>query len=219
MGHDPAQLCAAVVQTSADLDQFGIAGPQAAAVAIAVDLDQCRDRLARGLRRFGNRLHLRKAVDQDDKVAAVGAQFQHAGQLLRRDAHRIEDILHPGCGKDLGLGQGGDRRRARPARQHAARHVDGFRGLEMGAQRDAERLRLCRQPPDVARHARFVQHQAGRGQPVQARVRIVHASVLCCLDRRRRPPKVVERVGRLRAPPGAYSTVTKIFLQGSIVRH
>ena len=75
-------------------------------MSVVVDFDQDGDRRARRAGGGCNGLGLFQGVEEHRQIAALPSQGDHAVELLRGDPHRIEDAPHPGCRKDLGLGQG-----------------------------------------------------------------------------------------------------------------
>jgi hypothetical protein len=136
MGKDAAQRGPALVQHLADVEERGIAGAETAAVAVGVDLDQDRDGIAGRPRRLGDGRGLLARVQDDGEIAAARPEGEDARELLRRDPDRVEDVPDARGGEDLGLLQGGDGSRAGAVRQDMPRDLDGFRGLQVRAQRD-----------------------------------------------------------------------------------
>ncbi|MGY3584202.1 hypothetical protein ACVIF9_002879 [Bradyrhizobium sp. USDA 4350] len=120
MRHDAAQLGAALMQRAADLDQQRVARTDPGAMAVAIDLDQHGNAVVRPARHRGDGGGLLEAVEHHRQVHALPPQRRDAIELLRRDADGIEDVLDACRGKQLGLLQGRDRRRAAWAVHHGA---------------------------------------------------------------------------------------------------
>ncbi len=163
MGHDPAQGRPTVHQEASDADQGRIVGPKAGAMAVAVNLQQHGDRVAR--RGGDHRLGLGHRVEDHRQVTAGGVQRSDAVEPLGRDPDGVEDVAHPGREKFLGLLQGRDRRRTMAVRELAPRHLHRLGGLHVRSQHHIEWREPVAEPGDVAQHTGLVQHQAGGLRP------------------------------------------------------
>ena len=167
VGEHAAQSRATVPQDATDGGDGSIIGLQAAAMPVRVDLDQRRDRVAGGARGGDDGLRLLHRVEQHREVGAGRAQFDHPGQLRRRDADGVGDVAHAGGGEDLRLPERRHGRRPDAVAQHAPGDVDRFDGLEVGPERDTQGRHPGAEAGDVARHARLVQQEGRRPHLVQ----------------------------------------------------
>ena len=172
MGHDPGEGGAAVLQHAADRDETaGIAGLNARAVAIAVDLDQHRKPVAGGARRGGDGLRAVEVVEEDRQIGAAAAQIEHMIELVGRDADGVQDVLEAVADEILGFLEGRYRDRPRAALGHDAGHLDALGRLEVRAQMHAEARQTAAQTHDIGLHAVSVEQEAGCLQAVEPRRR------------------------------------------------
>nr|WP_245674844.1 hypothetical protein [Herbidospora cretacea] len=96
-------------------DESGGIGPEAAAVAVAVDLDLRRDDETGFTGGVGDEGSLFAAVEQDAQGDAAAQEGDDAGQLVRVDTDGVRDVGVAAVGERLGLGEGGDGDRTRGA--------------------------------------------------------------------------------------------------------
>ena len=170
VGHHAAQLAIAR-QDRRDAEQPLVTRRQAAALAVAVDLDQHRDPQTDGAGELGQPGGCLPAVADDGKVHAPGMQPRDAFELAGLDAHGVEQVRHAGRGELLGLLQRRDRCRAGGRVHHPSRDVHGLAGLQVRAQLHAARGEPRPQAVDVALHGRFVEQQRGRRERSEVHAR------------------------------------------------
>src|SRR3546814_6982249 len=72
-------------------------------MAVAVDLDQGRERVAPVRGGIDHRARLLDRVEHDGQFAAGIAQRLDPPELPRRDAHRVQDVAHARGGEVLGF--------------------------------------------------------------------------------------------------------------------
>ena len=107
--HDATETHAAFVQASRHRHQSVlVVGPDARAVAIAVDFDPHLEDFVVFLAEVRDGRCRRRVVDEDLQLAALAAHRQHLGQLGRRDADGVEDVDDAGGEELLGFLEGGD---------------------------------------------------------------------------------------------------------------
>ena len=133
-----ARELGAVREGARDLDEEFAFGPDARAVAVAVDLNEDGDRDAALGTEGANGLRGRDVVEDDLQIAPSFADGGDVGELLRGDAHGVDQVLHAVFGEVAGLGERGDGGGAFGRKHLAASDLDRLVGLEMRAQGHAE---------------------------------------------------------------------------------
>jgi len=150
------------LQHAADVGERGVTGLHAGTVAVAVDLDQCRETQAQRLPLGRHRPRGVHVVEQDLHVRATAAQIGHVVELAGRDAHGVEDVGEAVGEELLSLFERGNGDRTRPIFQRHAHDFDALGRLDVRPQRDAESGEFAAHPCEIALHLRPVEDQRRR---------------------------------------------------------
>ena len=173
-------------QRLADLQQQRGVGVNARAMAVAVDLDEYRQRPTVVPYGGGHRFGSCQRVDDNLNPAAALLQRHDLGQAVRRDADRIQNVLEACLKKGHGLLEGGDGNPGRACVLLGARHLHALRCLDMRAKDDPQLPHARGHTLDVVLHPVGVEQQRWGGQVGQGahgratgRLRAICRTLIC----------------------------------------
>src|SRR5690349_5775303 len=166
MRHHATHAHASLVQRARDGNQSVTVRSDARAMTVDVDLDPDFERRRMRVPKVRDRLRTGDAVGDDLEVATALPQGQRLWQLRGCDADGIQHVAHTGDEKLLGLLQRGNGYALGTCRKLRIRDVDAFRGLDVRAKTDAERVHPLLHSIDVGLHPPRVDQ---RGRRVEIR--------------------------------------------------
>jgi hypothetical protein len=149
------------MQHAADVDQLGLVGLDARAMAVAVHLDHHVEGVLFGLALGDHRLRRRQRVHQDGQRASSPAQHQRPVELRRRNADGVEHVGEARVEELLRFLQRRHRDAAGAGGLLPPRDLNAFRRLDVRPQANTERGHALLHAHDIAHHARLVDQRGG----------------------------------------------------------
>ena len=167
MGQHTAKQGATCVKRASDRDEGTVRWLDSGPVLVGIDLDQHGQRIVPLDAFCRHQFRDFQIVENDRQIGAAASQVEHVIELVRGDAHRIEQIRDAVTEEVLSLPQRRDCYRPLCAVHHQPGDVNTLRGLEMRTKPDPKRLQMPLQPRDVRDETRFFQDQTRRLQIVE----------------------------------------------------